>query len=54
MLHDEVADRGVHVAHTVIGGRMAPGSDHEPDEIADLLWRQHVERAAFQTRIGID
>ncbi len=54
MLHDEVADRGVHVAHTAIAGRIAPGADHEPDAIADVLWRHHVEPSSFQTRIGID
>ena len=54
MLHDEVKDRGVHVAHTAIGGRIAPGSDHEPAEIAEALWRQHTNRSAFQTRIGIE
>ena len=54
MLHDEVKERGVHVAHTAIGGRIAPGADHEPDDIAELLWRQHANPAGFQTRIGID
>jgi short-subunit dehydrogenase len=54
MLHDEVADRGVHVAHTAIGGRIAPGEDHEPGDVADLLWRQHAEPGEFQTRLGID
>ena len=54
MLHDELADSGIHVAHTAIAGRIAPGEDHEPDEIADVLWRHHVERRGFQTRIGID
>jgi NADP-dependent 3-hydroxy acid dehydrogenase YdfG len=54
MLHDELADRGVHVAHTAIGGRIAPGEDHEPADVADLLWRRHVERDEFQVRLGID
>jgi NADP-dependent 3-hydroxy acid dehydrogenase YdfG len=53
MLHDELAEQGVHVAHTAIGGRIAPGGDHEPEEIADVLWSHHVDRATFQTRIGI-
>jgi NADP-dependent 3-hydroxy acid dehydrogenase YdfG len=53
MLHDEVADRGVHVAHTAIGGRIAPGMDHEPEDVADLLWSHHVDRSTFQTRLGI-
>lgn len=54
MLHEELAPRGIHVAHTAIGGAIGPGKDHEPDEIADLLWRHHAERGDFQTRIGID
>jgi NADP-dependent 3-hydroxy acid dehydrogenase YdfG len=54
MLHDEVSDRGVHVAHTAIGGRIAPGEEHEPDDVAEVLWNHHVDRGAFQTRLGID
>ena len=54
MLHDELAGRGVHVAHTAIGGAIGPGLDHEPDDIADVLWRHHTERAEFQVRLGID
>jgi NADP-dependent 3-hydroxy acid dehydrogenase YdfG len=53
MLHDELAGQGIHVAHTAIGGRIAPGGDHEPADIADVLWSHHVERTTFQTRIGI-
>jgi hypothetical protein len=54
MLHGELADRGVHVAHTAIGGRIGPGLDHEPDDVADVLWRHHADRGDFQTRLGID
>jgi NADP-dependent 3-hydroxy acid dehydrogenase YdfG len=54
MLHDELADRGIHVGHTAIAGRIAPGENHEPDDIADVLWKHHVERSTFQVRIGID
>jgi NADP-dependent 3-hydroxy acid dehydrogenase YdfG len=53
MLHDELADSGIHVAHTAIGGRIAPGMDHEPSDVADVLWSHHAERGAFQTRLGI-
>jgi NADP-dependent 3-hydroxy acid dehydrogenase YdfG len=53
MLHDELAGQGIHVAHTAIGGRIAPGADHEPSEIAEVLWSHHVDRSTFQTRIGI-
>src|SRR3954452_14621356 len=45
MLHDELADKGVHVAHTAVGGQIAPGGDHEPAEVADLLWSHHADRS---------
>jgi NADP-dependent 3-hydroxy acid dehydrogenase YdfG len=54
MLHDQLADDGVHVAHTAIAGRIAPGGDHEPDDVAEVLWRRHTERDVFQTRLGFD
>jgi NADP-dependent 3-hydroxy acid dehydrogenase YdfG len=54
MLHDELAERGVHVAHTAIGGRIAPGEAHEPDDVAEVLWRHHADRDGFQVRLGID
>lgn len=54
MLHDELRDKGIHVAHTAIGGRIAPGEDHEPEDVADVLWRHHVERDEFQTLLGIE
>ena len=54
MLHDELRERGIHVGHTAIGGRIAPGADHEPADIAEVLWRHHTERTSFQVRLGID
>jgi NADP-dependent 3-hydroxy acid dehydrogenase YdfG len=54
MLNEELADKGVFVGHTAIAGRIAPGSDHEPDDIADALWQRHVGRGDFQLRIGFD
>ena len=54
MLHDELAGQGVHVAHTAIGGRIAPGMDHEPSDIADVVWSHHADRTTFQTLIGIE
>jgi len=53
-LHDELREKGIHVAHTAIGGRIAPGEDHEPEDVADVLWRHHVERDEFQTLLGIE
>jgi NADP-dependent 3-hydroxy acid dehydrogenase YdfG len=54
MLHEELAGRGVHVGHTAIAGRIAPGADHEPADIADILWDHHTQRDRFQIRIGLD
>jgi len=54
MLHEELADRGIHVGHTAVAGRIAPGQAHEPDEIADVLFKHHSERTTFQIRIGLD
>jgi NADP-dependent 3-hydroxy acid dehydrogenase YdfG len=54
MLHDELADEDIHVAHTAIAGRIAPGADHEPADVAEVLWSHHVDHAPFQTRIGFD
>ena len=54
MLHEVLAGEGVHVAHTAVNGRIAPGEQFEPGEIADLLWRHHSEGGEFQTRLGID
>jgi NADP-dependent 3-hydroxy acid dehydrogenase YdfG len=54
MLHDELRDRNIHVGHTAVGGRIAPGGDHEPEDVAEALWRHHVDRSDFQIRLGID
>jgi NADP-dependent 3-hydroxy acid dehydrogenase YdfG len=54
MLHEELAPRGIHVAHVAVGGRIAPGMDHEPSDVAETLWRAHAERGPFQTLLGID
>jgi NAD(P)-dependent dehydrogenase (short-subunit alcohol dehydrogenase family) len=46
-LNESVADRGVHVAHVALGARIGSGRpDSEPDVIADLYWKAHVERDA--------
>lgn len=50
MLHDALAPDGVHVQHPVIVGPIGPGR-HEPDAIAQTLWRGHVERSEALTVI---
>ena len=53
MLHDALREEGIHVAHTAIAGRIAPGADNEPDDVAEVLWTHHVDRRVFQTRLGM-
>ncbi|GGP68732.1 SDR family NAD(P)-dependent oxidoreductase [Streptomyces calvus] len=46
-LNESVADRGVHVAHVALGAMIGSGRPNsEPDVIADLYWKAHVERDA--------
>jgi NADP-dependent 3-hydroxy acid dehydrogenase YdfG len=54
MLNEELADKGVHVGHTAIAGRIAPGEDHEPDDVAEVLWKHHTDKGDFQVLIGFD
>jgi short-subunit dehydrogenase len=54
MLRDELTGSGITVAHTAVGGRIGPGLDHEPGDLADVLWHRHADGGAFQVRIGID
>ncbi|WP_433203034.1 SDR family NAD(P)-dependent oxidoreductase [Nocardia sp. CA-107356] len=44
MLHDALADQGVHAAQVTIVGPIGPGARHEPDAVAQQLWRLHTER----------
>lgn len=48
LLHDSLAGAGIHVAHTAIVGGLGHNLTHDPADIAELLWRQHVERRGFQ------
>jgi len=48
LLHDSLAGVGIHVAHTAIVGGVGRGLTRDPADIAELLWRQHVERHGFQ------
>jgi NADP-dependent 3-hydroxy acid dehydrogenase YdfG len=54
MLHEALRDKGVHVGHTAIAGRIAPGEDHEPDDVAEVLWKHHTDKGDFQVLIGFD
>lgn len=53
MLHDALRDERIHVAHITVAGRIAPGADNEPGDVAEVLWTHHVDRRVFQTRLGM-
>lgn len=36
---------GVHVASVTVGGPVAPGTDYDPDDIAEHYWRLHTQPA---------
>ncbi|MFL6118421.1 SDR family NAD(P)-dependent oxidoreductase [Actinophytocola sp.] len=44
MLHDALTHEGVHVAQVTVVGPIGPGARHEPDTVAQELWRLHTER----------
>lgn len=44
MLHDALADDGVHAAQVTVVGPIAPGARHEPDDVAEQLWQLHTTR----------
>jgi NADP-dependent 3-hydroxy acid dehydrogenase YdfG len=53
MLHDTLADQGIHVAHLVIRVGIAPGNNPgDPDDLAQQLWELHQDRNTFRTIIG--
>ncbi|MFB7797581.1 SDR family NAD(P)-dependent oxidoreductase [Isoptericola sp. NPDC056134] len=50
LLHEALAPEGIHVAQLVIPLGIGGGEpDHDPDALADRLWRLHVERGEFRT-----
>jgi NADP-dependent 3-hydroxy acid dehydrogenase YdfG len=50
LLHDELTPEGIHVAQLIIPLGIGGGDPaHEPDALAETLWRIHTERADFHT-----
>ena len=49
MLHEVLADEGIHVGQLIIPGAITPGHPrNDPAVLADTLWTMHVERGAFR------
>ncbi len=44
MLHDALADEGIHVGQLIIPGAITPGhARNDPSVLADTLWAMHTE-----------
>lgn len=55
MMHDAVADDGVHVAQLIVRGPIGKESpSHNPADIAEELFSVHQHRAAFSTTVSLD
>jgi len=52
MLHQSLRPAGVHVGQLVVRGTVGPGLLHEPDAVAEALWRHHVDRATAVEVMG--
>jgi len=49
MLHEVLADEGIHVGQLIIPGAITPGHPrNDPAVLADTLWTMHAERGAFR------
>jgi NADP-dependent 3-hydroxy acid dehydrogenase YdfG len=44
MLHETLAGEGLHAAQVTVVGPIGPGARHEPDDVAQELWRLHTAR----------
>lgn len=50
MLHDALADEGIHVAQLIIPRGIGAGEpSHEPAVLAERIWRIHSDRGPFRT-----
>jgi NAD(P)-dependent dehydrogenase (short-subunit alcohol dehydrogenase family) len=43
ILHQQYGPHGVHVATVTVYGNVAPGSNFDPDDIAERYWRVHTQ-----------
>jgi NAD(P)-dependent dehydrogenase (short-subunit alcohol dehydrogenase family) len=52
LLDQEYGPSGVHVASVTVGGPVAPGTNFDPDDIAEHYWRLHTQpRPEWQQEI---
>lgn len=52
LLDQEYGPSGVHFASVTVAGPVAPGTDFDPDDIAEHYWRLHTQqRSAWQREV---
>src|SRR3954470_13107507 len=55
LLHEVLAEEGIHVSQLIIGGAIVPGdAEKDPEVLADRLWRLHSERDTFRVQVSTD
>lgn len=55
LLHDAVAQHGVHVGQLIIPGAIGGGDPlYAPGALADRLWAIHVDRGPFRATVGAE
>lgn len=55
LLHEVLAEEGIHVAQLIIGGAIVEGDpEKDPDVLAEKLWTMHAERSGFRTQVSED
>ena len=55
LLHEVLAEEGIHVAQLIIGGQIIEGDDEkDPDVLAEHLWNLHAKRDTFRQQISAD
>ena len=55
LLHEVLAEEGIHVSQLIIGGRIVEGDkDKDPAVLAEHLWRLHTERDTFRYQVSED
>ncbi|MET0449449.1 MAG: SDR family NAD(P)-dependent oxidoreductase [Aeromicrobium sp.] len=55
LLHEVLAEEGIHVSQLIIGGRIVEGDpEKDPAVLADHLWNLHAKRDTFRQQISAD
>jgi NAD(P)-dependent dehydrogenase (short-subunit alcohol dehydrogenase family) len=55
LLHEVLAEEGIHVSQLIIGGRIIEGdAEKDPGVLAEHLWNLHAQRDTFRQQISAD